>query len=84
MDNTIVIPVNSASEAMAYVDECRSMGLFSGKDYYWRFNPKSMDYGNPWQDDSFEYINNEVVDEPSVSFTFYDENLTSFFRLKWG
>ena len=43
-----------------------------------------MDYGNPWQDDSFEYINNEIVDEPSVSFTFYDENLTSFFRLKWG
>jgi hypothetical protein len=73
MTNSVVIPVNSATEAYTIVMELKGLGLVANSDFTWSFKPKTEDY-----------ISYEVIDPPSVTFTFIDESMASFFRLKWS
>ena len=73
MPNTIVIPVNSATEAYNMVLELKAMGLVANKDFTWSFKPRHEDY-----------ITYETIDPPSVQFTFINESLLSWAELKWG
>ena len=73
MSNSIVIPVNSATEAYTIVMELKGIGLVANRDFTWSFRPKREDY-----------ISYEVIDPPTVTFTFVDTAMASFFRLKWA
>ena len=59
-------------DAYAIVGELKSMGLMANKDFTWSFNPKKEDY--------FSY---ETTDPPTITVTFVEESMSSFFRLKW-
>lgn len=72
MNNRVVIPVNSAMDAYALVGELKELGLRANKDFTWSFKPKKEDY-----------FNYEVLEPPTVTFTFVEESLASFMRLKW-
>ena len=72
MTNTVVIPVNTASEAYNIVQELKAVGLLANRDFTWSFQPKTEDY-----------TSYEVIDPPSVRFTFINESMASFVRLKY-
>jgi hypothetical protein len=72
MTNTVVIPVNTASEAYTIVMELKGLGLVANSDFTWSFRPKQEDY-----------ISYEVIDPPTVTFTFVNESWASFVRLKY-
>jgi hypothetical protein len=72
MTNTVVIPVNTASEAYDIVVELKGLGLTANKDFTWSFKPRQGDY-----------FSLEDVDPPTVTFTFVNESMASFVRLKY-
>ena len=74
MTNSIDVPVNTAAEALALVADCASMGLFAGVDYTWSYNPRTAE----------DYDMDDPVDPPSARFSFVEESMASFFRLKWA
>ena len=74
--NSITVPVNNSSEAFSLVVELKDLGLYANKDFTWSYHPTRTDY--------FDYYNNEVIGGPSVTFTFVNESLLSYFKLKWG
>jgi hypothetical protein len=73
MSNTIVIPVNSGMDAYAIIGELKSMGMLVNKDFTWLFTPRAGDY--------FSY---ETTEPPTITITFVEANMASFFRLKWS
>ena len=73
MSNSIVIPVNTGMDAYAIVGELKGMGLMANRDFTWSFNPSKGDY--------FSY---EVTEPPTVTITFVEESMASFYRLKWA
>jgi hypothetical protein len=72
MSNTIVIPVNTGQDAYAIVGELKGMGLMANRDFVWSFNPRQGDY--------FSY----ATEPPTITITFAEESMSSFFRLKWS
>ena len=74
MSNTVVIPVNTATEAYNLVIELKGLGLLADRDFTWRFRPQQEDY--------FSYEETET-EPPSVTFTFVEESMASFVRLKY-
>jgi len=74
MSNTVVVPVNTATEAYDIVMELKGLGLAANKDFTWSFRPRQEDYF------SYEEIETEP---PSVTFTFVNESMASFVRLKF-
>ena len=73
MSNTIVIPVNSGMDAYALVGELKELGLRANKDFTWSFRPRQGDY-----------FGSEETEPPTVMFTFVEESMASFVRLKWS
>ena len=74
MNNTVIIPVNSATEAYNMVLELKAIGLVADRDFTWSFQPRQEDY--------FSYEETET-EPPSVTFTFINESMASFVRLKF-
>ena len=74
MNNTVIIPVNSATEAYNMVLELKAIGLVADRDFTWSFQPRQEDY--------FSYEETET-EPPSVTFTFINESMASFLRLKY-
>lgn len=70
--NTIVIPVNTSIDAYAMLGDLKAAGLRAGKDFTWAYMPRKTDY--------FSY---EETQAPHVTITFFEESLTSYYRLKW-
>ena len=60
-------------EAYDIVVELKGLGLAANKDFTWSFKPRQGDY--------FSY---EETEPPTVTFTFVEESMASFFRLKWS
>jgi hypothetical protein len=73
MNNTISFPVNSGLDAYALVGELKDLGLRANKDFTWSFKPRQGDY-----------FSSEGMIPPSVTFTFVEESMASFIRLKWS
>jgi hypothetical protein len=72
VNNSVTIPVNTASEAYDIVMELKALGLTANSDFTWSFRPRQGDY-----------FSSEVIDPPSVTFTFVNESMASFVRLKY-
>lgn len=68
----LIIPVNNAGAAVAYIDELRSAGLGVERDFTWSYVPSEYD---GWDDSTHT--------QPCVEIRFIDDSLESFYRLKW-
>lgn len=73
MLNTIIIPVTSGQDAYAIVGELKSRGLMANRDFVWSFNPRQRDY-----------FSSETTEPPTITITFAEEAMASFYRLKWS
>ena len=69
---TIKLIVKNITEALTFKDMVESGGLHHDIDYRWEYIPKI----NSW-------LGDEIVRPASVEFTFIDEAMATFFRLKW-
>jgi hypothetical protein len=70
--NTVTLLVGTGLEAYALVGELKAMGLQANKDFTWSFKPRQGDY-----------FTSEGTIPPSVTFTFVEESMASFMRLKY-
>ena len=68
---TIGIEVTSAHQAFLLKDELLAAGLQWEVDFTWRYDPRNTDE---------DYYNNI---KPYVEFTFEDEKLATYYRMKW-
>jgi hypothetical protein len=82
MNNIVVLPVSNAGEACNIVQELKGLGLLVDRDFVWRFQPSIIT--NYPTLNAEEEIGDEVVVAPSVTFTFVEESMASFIRLKWS
>jgi hypothetical protein len=82
MNNTVVLPVSNAGEACSIVQELRALGLLVERDFTWRFQPSTIT--NYPTLNAEEEIGDEIVVAPSVTFTFVEESMASFIRLKYN
>ena len=69
--NTVRIDVPSSPQAFAYKDQLTADGLLYGIDYRWRYNPSQTDWA---------YNNHQSA---WVEFTFMNEQLATYYRMKW-
>ena len=69
---TIRIDVPSSPQAFALKEQLLADGLVWSQDFTWRYNPNENDY---W----------ESAEQTSawVEFTFKDEQLATYYRMKW-
>ena len=82
MNNIVVLPVANASEACNIVQELKGLGLLVERDFAWSYQPSRVT--NYPTLDAQEEIGDEVVVSPSVTFTFVEESMASFIRLKYN
>ena len=68
---TIRIDVPSSPQAFAYKEQLLADGLVWSQDFTWRYNPAK----NGW-----DYENDVSA---WVEFTFRDESLATYYRMKW-
>ena len=69
---TIRIDIPSSPQAFAYKEQLLADGLVWEKDFTWRYHPNQSDY---WE--TFEH------QSAYVEFTFKDEQLATYYRMKW-
>jgi len=82
MNNIVVLPVSNAGEACNIVQELRALGLLVDRDFAWSYQPYIIT--NYPTLNAEEEIGDEVVIAPSVTFTFVEESMASFIRLKYN
>ena len=82
MNNTVVLPVANAGQACDIVQELKELGLLVERDFAWSYQPSRVT--NYPTLDAEEEIGDEIVVAPSVTFTFVEESMASFIRLKWS
>lgn len=68
---TIRIEVKSSHQAFLLRDELVAAGLVWEKDYRWQYNPSNS---------GWDYENNVSA---WVEFEFADEQLATYYRMKW-
>lgn len=66
------IIVKTSHEAFLYNDQITDQGLRCDFDYTWRYTPAV----NTWLDD-------ETITPATVEFEFKDEQMATYFQLKW-
>ena len=81
MNNIVVLPVANAGQASDIVRELKELGLLVDRDFTWRFQPSTIT--NYPTLNAEEEIGDEIVVVPSVTFTFVEESMASFIRLKY-
>jgi hypothetical protein len=70
--NTVRIDVPSSPQAFALKDQLTADGLLYGIDYRWKYCPNESDYWETYEKTS-----------AWVEFTFTDEKLATYYRIKW-
>ena len=81
MNNIVVLPVANAGQACNIVQELKELGLLVDRDFAWSYQPSRVT--NYPTLDVEEEIGDEIVVSPSVTFTFAEESMASFIRLKY-
>ena len=82
MNNTVTLPVSNAGEAYNIVMDLKELGLIANRDFTWRYQPSTIT--NYPALNAEEEIEDEVVIAPLVTFTFVEESMASFIRLKYN
>jgi len=81
MNNIVVLPVANAGQACNIVQELKGLGLLVERDFAWSYQPSRVT--NYPTLNTEEEIGDEIVVSPLVTFTFVEESMASFIRLKY-
>ena len=83
MNNTVTLPVSNAGEAYNIVMDLKELGLIADREFTWRYQPSSTSNYSAYDEaDEINYY--EVRSGPTVTFTFVEESMASFIRLKYN